>query len=222
MAQKSRTKLQKIHCNTCRRKTDHRLLKNVEGDSDSEQYDEYSTIWWVTTFDLLQCCGCREAVLRRTYEFSEWQESDVRYFPPRVSRHPPSWVHSLPNDLRLLLEEVYRALDADNHRLPMMGARTLVDMVMVEKVGDVGGFPAKLMELQKAGFVSPKNREVLEIALDAGSATAHRGFSASASAVNVVMDIVENMLQAVYVFPRVAKKLKESTPPRPPRKVKNS
>jgi hypothetical protein len=104
----------------------------------------------------------------------------------------------------------------------MMGARTLVDMMMVDKVEDVGAFSAKLKELEKSGFVSSKNREVLEVALDAGSAAAHRGYAATTEEVNIVMDIVENMLQAVYVFPRVAKKLKETTPPRPPRQPKTS
>ena len=218
VAQKAKSTLKRIHCNECRRKTDHRLLKTIKGDSGSELIDEEgSSIWWETTFDLLQCCGCREAVLRRTYEFSEWDYADVRYFPPRVSRHPPKWVYDLPGDLRLLLEEVYRALDANNHQLPMMGARTLVDMVIVEKVGDVGGFAKKLKELEKAGFVSSKHREVLEAALDAGSAAAHRGYAATPDVVNIVMDIVENLLQAVYVLQGAAQKLRKSTPPRLPR-----
>ncbi len=192
----------------------------IQGDSGSKEHDEYSTIWWETTFALLQCCGCREVLLRRTYAFSEYDDLDVRYFPPRVSRHSPKWRRDLPRDLMLVLDEVYRALDADNYRLPMMGARTLVDMLMVDKVGDVGGFAAKLKELEKEGFVSSKNREVLEAALDAGSAAAHRGYDATPAEVNLVMDIVENVLQAVYVLHDAAQELKKSTPPRPARKPK--
>ncbi len=149
--------------------------------------------------------------------FSEWDEPDIRYFPPRVSRHLPNWASALPYDLKAVLEEVYRALDADNHRLPLMGARTLVDMVMVEKVGDVGGFGQKLKGLEKEGFVSSKNRKVLETVLDAGSAAAHRGYAANTADVDIVMDIVENLLQAVYVLHDAAEKLKKSTPPRPTR-----
>lgn len=71
----------------------------VEGDSGSEQYDDQGTIWWETKFDLLQCCGCREALLRRTYVFSEFDVPDVRYFPPRVSRHSPKWKRNLPREI---------------------------------------------------------------------------------------------------------------------------
>lgn len=214
------SKLQKVHCNECRRKTDHRLLKTAQGDSGSESYDEEYDIWWETTFDLLQCCGCRDIVLRRTYVFSEYDHAEVRYFPPRVSRHSPKWAQELPYELKSVLDEVYRSLDADNRRLPMMGARTLLDMVMNEKVGDLGGFATGLKELERQGFVSSKNREVLEAALDAGSAAAHRGHAAKLEEVNIVMDIVENMLQAVYVLHDAAEKLKKSTPPRPTRKPK--
>ena len=216
--------LKKVHCNECRRETEHRLLMTVQGDSgetvELDELDEHEcTIWWETTFDLLQCCGCRETVLRRTFIFSPHDDRpDVRYFPPRVSRHSPKWRDALPCDVRLLLDEVYRALDADNYRLPMMGARALVDMVMVEKIGDVGRFDQKLNELEKAGFVSSKNREVLAAALDAGSAAAHRGYAATPAEVNIVMDIVENQcFRRCMCCTDAAQKLKKSTPPRPAR-----
>jgi hypothetical protein len=117
--------------------------------------------------------------------------------------------------MMILLGEIYRALDADNRALPMMGARALVDMVMVDKVGDVGGFGTKLKRLREEGFISSKNQEILDIALDAGSAAAHRGFAPKESDVHVVMDIVENLLQSVYVFDKTAREIKKATPRRP-------
>jgi hypothetical protein len=171
---------------------------------------------------MLQCGGCQEVVLRSTFKFSENQEDEVRYFPPATSRHPPQWRYKLPPKLRLLLEEIYRSLDSASLSLPMMGARALVDMLIVEKVGDAGSFPKKLEALETAGFVSSKNRDVLAAALDAGSAAAHRGHTPPEHDVQAIMDIVENMLQAVYVFPGVEKRLRESTPPRSPKKPKST
>ncbi len=200
--------VERIYCNDCRGMTLHHLLKSAK----DEGSDEEKGFWWSTVFDMLQCCGCQEVVLRRTFRFSENIEDEVRYFPPAMSRYLPRWRYALPNELRLLLEEIYRSLDAENLRLPMMGARTLVDMLMLEKVGDVGGFKEKLKELEKAGYVSSHNRDVLYTALDMGNAAAHRGHAASEAEAQAVMDIVENILQAVYVFPDVAKSLKRSTP----------
>ncbi|HEY1800967.1 MAG TPA: DUF4145 domain-containing protein [Terriglobales bacterium] len=184
----------------------HRTKDN--GRDDEQGYQ------WSTTFEMLQCCGCLDVVLRRKFWFSEEPEMDVSYFPPPVSRQPPRWRYNLPVDSRLLLEEIYKSLDADNRRLPLMGARTLLDMLILEKVGDVGNFRAKLSGLERAGLVSSQGSEVLYAALDMGSAAAHRGHAATEYEVEAVMDIVENMLQAIYVFPRTADALKKSTPQR--------
>lgn len=207
---------ERIYCNECRGRT----LHQIAGTAHDQGADDDNGYWWSTDFEMLQCGGCQEVVLRRTYTFSEDTENEVRYFPPAMSRALPRWRHKLPNDLRLLLEEIYRSLDSENLRLPMMGARTLVDMLILEKVGDVGDFKQKLQALEKDGFISNRNREVLYAALDVGNAAAHRGHAATQSEVQAVMDIVENMLQSVYVFPDVATKLRQSTPPRPPRKPK--
>jgi len=217
MAAKKNT-TERIYCNQCRGKTVHRLVKRM---NDSGTDDE-TGFWWSTTFDMLQCGGCREVLLRRRFDFSENAEPEIRIFPPPMSRYLPDWRYDIPAKMRVLLEEIYRSLDATNVRLPMMGARTLVDTLVVEKVGDVGTFEDKLREMEKQGFISRANREVLSAAFDAGSATSHRSHAFSPEEVDSVMDIVENMLQAVYVLPDVAKKLKKATPARPPRPQKSS
>jgi hypothetical protein len=214
------SKIKKVRCNECRRKTDHRLITSFKGDCGTEQYEGEYEVWWDTAYHVFQCCGCGDALFVRTYMFSEHEDAEVRYFPPRVSRHSPEWKDKLPPELMLVLDEVYRALDGNNRRLPMMGARTLVDMVIVEKVGDLGTFGAGLEQLEEQGFISSKNREILDAALDVGSAAAHRGYFPKSEVVDLVMDIVENMLQAVYVLHDAAQELKKSTPPRAARKWK--
>lgn len=225
-----------VYCNKCRRKTLHRLLKSTcdarVDEYRSDVYDpdsgDYASCIF---FEMLECCGCREAVLRRTLHCFDPEthvrmggagvinsdgecDDDVRYFPPATVRHLPPWRSKLPPDIRQVLEEIYRSLDAESVRLPMMGARTLVDMMIVEKIGDVGTFKEKLAELEKEGFISPRNREALYAALEVGHAAAHRGHAATNSEVQDVMDIVESMLQAIYVFPELVHKLKKTTPAR--------
>jgi Domain of unknown function (DUF4145) len=209
--------IERIHCNMCRQNTRHqRLCKTV--DTETEDLDGGTSIDWITTHEAFQCCGCGMAVLRRTVfcDIEEW--GSVQYFPPTVSRHPPSWRHKCPKDMRDVMDEVYRSLDANNRRLPMMGARTLIDMLMVDKVGDVGTFTGKLKELEGLGVISLRNREVLAVALDVGNAAAHRGHAPNTVEVNAVMDIVENLLHAVYVLPKMAEDLRKTTPPRPSKK----
>jgi hypothetical protein len=234
---------ERIYCNKCRRKTLHRLLLTTSG----ERIGEYAADNWEPDggeiplciyFDMLECCGCREAVLRRVLHCHDRDlhtrmggagvgedgdiADDLRYFPPAMVRDLPTWRFKLPLEMRKLLEEIYRSLDAESLRLPMMGARTLVDMMIVEKIGDVGGFKEKLKELEKEGFVSSRNREALYAALEVGNAAAHREHAATESEVQAVMDIVETMLQAIYVFPELAQNLKKTTPARLPRPPEGS
>ena len=139
-----------------------------------------------------------------------------------VSRHKPEWFYQIPGSMLSLFKEIYNSLAADTRALPMMGARALLDMVIVDKVGDVGTFNDKLKALESQGFISKKNRETLDAALDAGSAAAHRGYAPKLEEVHAVMDIVENLLQAIYVLDKIAVEIKKSTPARPAVKKKAS
>ena len=141
-------------------------------------------------------------------------ETVVRHFPPSTARRRPVWESQLPWPLQHLIREIYDALHSGGRRLAVMGARTLVDMAIIDKVGDVGTFEDKLKTLENQGFVSKRNREVLDAALDAGNASAHRGYQFKPNEVNQVMDIVENLLQAIYVLQPAADKIKSVTPPR--------
>ena len=89
-----------------------------------------------------------------------------------------------------------------------------MDMTILDKVGDVGTFGQKLQTLESEGYIGRRNREVLSAALDAGNAAAHRGHEHNVEEVNHVIDIVENLLQAVYVLEHTAATLKKATPPR--------
>ena len=135
--------------------------------------------------------------------------------PVRIGNLAPRWKHDLPRVLYGLLTEIYDALYADGRRLAIMGARTVVDIVMREQLGeDRGSFQKQLEGLEEKGLIGKKNREFLAAALDAGSAAAHRGYIPKAEEVDHVMNIVENVLEAVYILEKAAEGLKQSTPPR--------
>jgi hypothetical protein len=208
----------RIHCNKCGHETKHlTLLTRKQEGSDDVDFDGYHqhTISWVTFYDVFECCGCEDVSLRRRFHFSEWErdELETNYYPPRISRNFPKWKDELPRDIERLLEEVYVALHADSRVLAMMGARTLIDMVILDKVGDVGSFKKKLSELQSAGYLSDKNRLTLEAALEVGNAASHRGHRPTSKHVYTVMDIVENLMQST-ILQSDTDDLKKATPKR--------
>ena len=154
-------------------------------------------------------------MLRRRFYFSEWDhgEHEIDYYPPRIARRVPKWKDKLSDDIEKLLEEVYTALQADSRSLAMMGARALIDMVILDKVGDVGTFGQKIAKLQTDGYLSDKNRETLRAALEVGNAASHRGHRPTQEHVDTVIDIVENLLQSTILHSATTD-LKNATPAR--------
>jgi hypothetical protein len=201
------------HCNQCGRETKHHVL-HAKQVNDSHYSDGYGEIEWADKYELLECAGCEAVSLRHTYWFEPTDETTIKTFPPPVARRRPPWRSKLPKETRELLDQVYGALDGNSRALATMGARAVLDMVLVDQVGDVGGFSQKLEALESSGVIGRKNRQVLATALDAGSAAAHRGHQASAEDMNAVMDILEKLLQAIYHLESLADRLKRTTPPR--------
>ncbi len=205
--------ISKAPCRKCLRETKHRVLR-VQVTEDSAEVEGHGPISWRDRYEMLECCGCETVCLRHSHWFSEDPDVTVAYHPPPVSRPVPHWRYKLPFELGSVLDEVYAALHADSRRLALMGARTVLDIVLLDKVGDVGAFPQKLEELERQGLVARRSREFLAAALDAGNAAAHRGFQPKADELAHVMDIVENLLQAVYILEHSADALRKATPQR--------
>ncbi len=202
-------------CNNCGCDTRHIVLMT---DSETEKDEQYGA-WWQTTFKMIKCAGCDLVILERSINSSEFSETEKEYFPPVVSRRRPKWAvdrtESIgPRGLLHLLHEVYLALHADSRRLATMGARALLDMVLLDKVGDLGGFGIKLNAMQTQGFIAPEQRKFLEALLEVGNASAHRGHYPSSEDLDHAMDILENMISQIYLLPAAGKSLKRSTPRR--------
>ena len=189
---------------------------------DSEMVDPYQGIEvsWTTTYSMLECRGCEEVSLCRTTWCSEDHPMDGPspsiYFPPRVSRRKPAWVDRLPvpDEYEGLLDEVYVALHADSRRLAAMGARALIDAYITRRVGDQGSFAKGLRKLVETKYISETQREIVDAAVDAGNASAHRAHCPSANDINVVIDIVENLIHNELLADPAAA-LRQTTPPRP-------
>ncbi len=69
------------------------------------------------------------------------------------------------------------ALSAECPTLAVMGARTLVDKLLAEKLGDVGGFVQKLDMAVARGVLTKEATEIIAAAVEVGHAASHRGYA---------------------------------------------
>ena len=174
-------------CNSCGRDTDHEVT-SIEIISRKE-FPEAGSASTMRSL-VVRCGGCKEISIRN----ESWhynllasggendpvaELTEVTFSPPRLWRRLPDWLTKLERtepDLYDLLQEIYLATHDGQVRLLASGVRTALDRVMVNIVGDVGDFPAKLNAMVAQGHLSSKQRDMLDTVIDAGSATAHRGF----------------------------------------------
>jgi len=112
------------------------------------------------------------------------------------------------------MEEVYYGLQKEMRVLPSIGLRTVIDFVCTELAGDIGGFVQKLNKLERDKHITPKNKELLESALEVGHASAHRGHFPELTDLHSVLDIVNHLLKEVYILGPKSLRLKSVTPQR--------
>jgi uncharacterized protein DUF4145 len=202
-------------CNSCGHPTNHVVVavrhfeawleqEDLEGGAPPDAEYEYA---------MLECGGCQSVSLR-VDELLDGALFSTTFYPPRVQRRKPAWSRDLPIRLQSLITEIYAALAIDSRKLAVMGARTILDIVMTQKVGRLGTFRSRLKALEAKGFIGKANREILRAALEARSTAAERVYAPTSDIVNEVMDIIENLLQAVYILPKTLKKIKHSRPRR--------
>ncbi len=172
-------------------------------------------------YAMLECGGCQSISLR-VDEILDGTLFSTNFYPPRVAREKPAWSRDLPIQLQSLIAEIYAALADDSRKLAVMGARTILDIVMMQKVGRLGTFQSRLKALEAKGFIGKADREILRAALEARSAAAQRAYAPTSDIVNEIMDIIENLLHAVYISPKSLKKIKRSTPRRAVRKIRKT
>lgn len=213
-------KIVRAYCNRCGQETKHEaVFERRQGDSEIVDHYRGYEVSWVTTYTMLECRGCQEVCLKQASWNSEEEGEVVVYYPPRVARRRPSWFDELHPDYRSLLSEIYAALYADSRRLAMMGLRTVIDLFMARKLQDSPGFAEGLKELVKKNYITSRSMVIIDAAIDAGHAAAHRRHNPTGDQLNAVIDIVENLVQ-FDLLSASAETLRQTTPPRPLRKQK--
>lgn len=212
-------------CRTCQRETGHWPIANgqVKGSQKKLQRVESS----FQTFQVVQCkdCGsttyCIDTKIHPGPMVGDSYVHKTDYYPPLPLRIRPNWLARLPENYRSILNEVYSALDNSLFRLASAGTRTVIDCLIIDQIGDIGGFEEKVKKLVSKGIIDDDERDILLPLIDAASASIHRSFNPSEDLIKHMMDILEKILFKVYIEPKEkqalkekAKALREKTPKR--------
>ena len=145
----------------------------------------------------------------------------TQFYPPSVSRRYPDWAFEIGAQLsgeEGLAEVFYEIYVAANNCLPhlaLMGIRSIIERMMISKIGDNGSFTKNLKKFKEDGYISLLEFDHLNDILEVGHAVIHRGLEISDWELNTALSILENMLATIYIHPERASELATRVPPRP-------
>ncbi|AEE87407.1 hypothetical protein FNFX1_1021 [Francisella cf. novicida Fx1] len=116
-------------------------------------------------------------------------------YPSKLTRKQPNWIKHINIDYLQLVGEVYSAYNRESFILFSMGCRTIMDRILNDVIGDIGGFAKKLGKFKDDGHISIKQFDYLKFLIDAGNASAHRAFQPSENLARILLDIIEQILK---------------------------
>ena len=215
----SKRNAEQSYCNACGRSTNHDLIAANQEEYDDGLGDE--NVFCYDKYEMLKCRGCGSVVMRVTSKHIEDTQPRVIHYPPAIARRAPSWVIGSFDSLHVpiivfeLMNEVYTAVQNNLLRLASMGIRTTLEYVMRGKVGAQPTFKKLVLEFQSAGYLSERQVHTLDLLLEAGHATIHRGWEPGEKDIATLLDMTESIVETAYLHEWRAKDLDKRVPKRP-------
>jgi Domain of unknown function (DUF4145) len=177
------SKVLKVECASCGGKRNC----NIRAEYANTFVEPFEYEIW-TMWRILQCRGCEHVFVQFEETNSAVPEGErplIVYWPALSKRKRPEWERVLirygnTKPLYSAMEELYGALNNDLHMLAAIGIRTSFDIAaQLLGIDPEQTFQKKLKELVAKGLIGALDEARLEVLVEAGNASAHRGWRPS-------------------------------------------
>ncbi len=212
----------KSYCSNCNKPTNQKVLKEVV----RKTKDEVG--WWdESRFQIIKCGGCDEITFRKLYDdiyrYSEGDtESKQELFPNRgMHIRPRQSYRGVPFKIRIIYDET---IDTFNSFMPILcgiGVRAIVESICQDKNINEGkvmssngkehvskNLDGKISGLLQRGFLTPHNADTLHELRFLGNKAAHEIKPPTIEELGIAIDIIENIIENIYLLTRKAESLK--------------
>jgi hypothetical protein len=199
---KSVDKERRIPCGTCNRDTRHVVVASIDVDDDDE-----GVLYWFQ-YQILKCKGCDAISF-----LSDWQSTDdvgfdgtelvhhEEVFPPRLAgRLPIADVHFLPFEIQGIYRETHQALCSRQPILAGVGIRALIEAVCKNQGAAGSDLKQRIDALVTNGVLTLGEAEILHSLRIMGNTSAHQVQPHRENELGTAFDIVEHLLNAVYLL----------------------
>lgn len=215
----------KSYCSTCNREANQNVLKEVVKNSFNEEDG-----WWdKSTFQIIQCGGCDEISFRKLYNDISMQQhfdEDTTYqelYPQRGAHSRPIKTYrGLPFQINTIYRETIDTFNGNLRILCAVGVRAIVEAICVDKKIIEGKVRSKegkerisknldgrISGLHAMGFLTLDSSEILHELRFMGNDAVHEIDEPSTEELSMAIDIVEHIIDNIYMIKRKAIGLKE-------------
>lgn len=199
-------------CRSCCRYTKQEVLHQVTEETDPSEYHE--KIDW----QIVRCLGCDTLSLRyvRTdYEvfvdaFDQDSEPDtqVLVYPVSIANHQSiKRTGDMPEIIRRVYKETVSAIGFEALLLGSIGLRACVEAVCNHLKISGNNLQRRIDQLQKQGHISDSDRKRLHAIRFMGNDAAHEIREPKYGELIVALEIVEHLLNSLFVLTKKAKDL---------------
>jgi Domain of unknown function (DUF4145) len=207
-----------VICGYCRTNTNHKIINDAVLKSrwiDDEHGEVFSS---TDKFQIIQCQGCDDIVFRRTSSNSEdyFHRKDgtpvhnvkESIFPnPKVKRSPIKDDHLLPSVLFGIYEETLSSLNNNMPILTGIGIRAIVEVVCKELDIVQGNLKRKIDDLVTKQVLTKDGADILHKLRNMGNSAAHEAKPHTGAELDIALDVLDHLLNSVFIIPHHAKKL---------------
>ncbi len=208
---KVKNKIRKVFCRKCKQVTRHSLLNHAEVKEWWEEIGEGQSFDYFT----LQCLGCETVCLLEEYFYSEDMDPFTGKQEPRTTLYPSPFVkrvkveksYHLPDVVNKVYLECVKALNSELLILGAIAIRVVIEAICRDKKIKGANLKQKIDTLVDKGFMTKDGAKLLHLTRIVGNFSAHEMKKHKFEDLEVCLDIVETVLQNIYILPTEAKKM---------------
>lgn len=199
----------KNYCNYCDKHTNHEVIAQHSYHSDPDDYN------FAVYHKLVKCLGCDNISLRKeehdiesAYQIdnNEWDVPiTIQNFPKKLQNHKDiEQDYLIPELVKNIYKEVILTLQEDAKILASLGLRACIEAVCNHLEITGRNLEIRINKLATIGFISKRDAELLHAIRFMGNDSAHEIKAPKESALKIALEIVEHLLQSVFILPERA------------------
>lgn len=204
-----------LACPHCNKPTLHVILVSAEAMENYYEDGGPGQFWCVNDCQVVQCEGCKTLSFRKTYVDIDTPEQipQEELYPIRISgRHQLPDLHHVPQQVLGIYRETLTALGNNLLILAGVGIRSLVEAVCKERKTGKANLEGSIDALVSQGVLTKDGAEILHSLRLMGNKAVHEVTPHNIDDLQVALDVVEHLLQGVYILPKIVSNLPKRKP----------